>query len=184
MRPDSADAAVIHSIAVLPFGNASHDPAMDYLGEGLSQEITNSLSWLHNLRVMARSSVARFKSRQDDPQGVGHDLHVDAVLNGRVVEHGSQLDVETELVDVATGAQIWGERYTRGTKDASLLPATITSDLTRELRPQLSGSERESIAKVGTKDGEAYQAYLKGRFYSEDWTRNTCAQRRSSSTRR
>ena len=125
----TSDATPIHSIAVLPFANASKDPEMDYLGEGISEEITNSLSRLPNLQVMARSTVSHYKSRQDDPQGVGHDLHVDAVLTGRVVEHGSELDVETELVNVATGAQLWGERYTRSTNDASVLQAAITSDI-------------------------------------------------------
>ena len=137
---------------------------MDYLGEGLSEEITNSLSRLPDLQVMARSTVSYYKSRQDDPQGVGHDLHVDAVLTGRVVEHGSELNVETELVNVATGAQLWGERYTRSAKDASLLQAAITRDIASQLRPQLSGAEQASVAKVGTKDAEAYQLYLKGRY--------------------
>ena len=166
-----SDATPIHSIAVLPFANASKDPEMDYLGEGISEEITNSLSRLPNLQVMARSTVSHYKSRQDDPQGVGHDLHVDAVLTGRVLEHGNELDVESELVDVGTGAQLWGERYTRNANDASLLQATITRDVASRLRPQLSGSERESVAKVGTKDAEAYRLYLKGRhYYEKTWT--------------
>ena len=160
----TADAAPIHSIAVLPFANTSNDPEMDYLGEGISEEITNSLSRLPTLQVMARSTVSHYKSRQDDPQGVGHDLHVDAVLTGRVVEHGTELNVETELVNVATGAQVWGERYTRSTTDASLLQAAISRDVANQLRPQLSGAERAGIAKVGTKDAEAYQSYLKGRY--------------------
>ncbi len=166
----TSDATPIHSIAVLPFANASKDPEMDYLGEGISEEITNSLSRLPNLQVMARSTVSHYKSRQDDPQGVGHDLHVDAVLTGRVVEHGSELNVETELVNVATGAQLWGERYTRSANDASLLQAAITRDLASQLRPQLSGTEQESLAKVGTKDAEAYQFYLKGRYRFEKYT--------------
>jgi serine/threonine protein kinase/Tfp pilus assembly protein PilF len=170
LRSRSSDATPIHSIAVLPFANASKNSEMDYLGEGLSEEITNSLSRLPNLRVMARSTVSHYKSRQDDPQGVGNALHVDVVLTGRVVEHGSELDVETELVDVATGAQLWGERYSRSTKDASLLQAAITRDLGSQLRPQLSGSERESLAKVGTKDAEAYRFYLKARYHYEKWT--------------
>ncbi len=124
----SSDATPIHSIAVLPFANASKDPEMDYLGEGISEEITNSLSRLPNLQVMARATVSHYKSRQDDPQGVGRDLHVDAVLTGRIAEHGSAFDVETELVSVATGAQLWGDRYTRDSHDASLLQAAITSD--------------------------------------------------------
>ena len=145
---------------------------MDYLGEGISAEITNSLSRLPNLQVMARSTVSHYKSRQDDPQGVGHELHVDAVLMGRVLEHGSQLDVETELVSVATGAQLWGEKYARSTNDASLLQAAITSDVAKKLRPRLSGTEREGLEKVGTKNADAYKLYLKGRYQYEKWTTN------------
>ena len=167
----TTDATPIRSIAVFPFANASKEPEMDYLSEGISEEITNSLSRLPNLQVMARSIVSNYKSRQDDPQGVGRDLHVDAVLTGRVVEHGGELDVESELVDVGTGAQLWGERYTRNAKEASLLQAAITRDVASRLRPQLSGSERESVAKVGTKDAEAYRLYLKGRhYYEQTWT--------------
>jgi TolB-like protein len=163
LRRNASDVAPIHSIAVLPFANAGKDPEMDYLGEGLSEEITNSLSRLPNLQVMARSTVSHYKARQDDPQGVGHDLHVDVVLTGRVAEHGNELDVETELVNVGTGAQLWGERYTRNTNDASLLQTAITRDVAAQLRPQPSGSERESLAKIGTKDAEAYRSYLQGR---------------------
>jgi serine/threonine protein kinase/tetratricopeptide (TPR) repeat protein len=166
----TSDETTIHSIAVLPFANASHDPEMDYLGEGISEEITNSLSRLPNLQVMARSTVSHYKSRQDDPQGIGHDLHVDAVLTGRVVEHGSELNVETELVNVATGAQIWGERYTRSVNDAPSLQAVITRNVASQLRPQLSGTARQDLAKIGTKDAEAYQLYLKGRYHLDRWT--------------
>jgi serine/threonine protein kinase/tetratricopeptide (TPR) repeat protein len=165
----TSDGTPIHSIAVLPFANASKDPEMDYLGEGLSEEITNALSRLPNLQVMARSTVSHYKSRQDDPQGVGHDLHVDAVLTGRVVEHGNELNVETELVNVTTGAQLWGERYTRSANDASLLQAAISRDVASQLRPQISGAEQTILAKVGTKDAEAYQLYLKGRYRFEKY---------------
>ena len=160
----------IHSIAVLPFANTSSNSEIDYIGEGMSQEITNSLSRLPNLTVMARSTVARYKSRQDDPQGAGRELHVDAVLTGRVAEHGSDLTVEAELVDVATGAQLWGERYTRRANDASLLQTAITSDLASQLRPQISTKEREKVARVGTRDPEAYQLYLKGRYHASKST--------------
>jgi eukaryotic-like serine/threonine-protein kinase len=166
----TSDTTPIHSIAVLPLANGSKDPEMDYLGEGISEEITNSLSRLPNLQVMARSTVSHYKSRQDDPQGVGRDLHVDAVLTGRVVEHGNELNVETELVNVATGAQLWGERYTRSANDASLLQAAISRDVASQLRPQISGAEQAILAKVGTKDAEAYQLYLKGRYRFEKYT--------------
>jgi eukaryotic-like serine/threonine-protein kinase len=171
LRPRTSDGAAIHSVAVLPFANASKDPEMDYLSDGMSAEITNSLSRLANLQVMASSTVARYKARQDDPQGVGRELHVDAVLTGRVAEHGNKLDVEAELVNVTTGAQLWGQRYERGINDASQLQASITSEVAGQLQPRLSGSERESLAKAGTNNAEAYQLYLKGRYHEEKYTR-------------
>jgi hypothetical protein len=117
-----------------------------------------------------RQPLFRSRHRQDDPQGVGHELHVDAVLTGRVAEHGSELDIETELVSVATGAQLWGERYTRSTNDASLLQSAMARDIASQLRPQISRNERENLARVGTKDAAAYQLYLKGRYY---WNKRT-----------
>jgi eukaryotic-like serine/threonine-protein kinase len=160
----------IRSLAVLPFANASNDSEMDYLGEGMSEEITNSLSRLPNLTVMAGSTVSRYKSRQEDPQSVGHDLHVDAVLTGRVAEHGSDLTVEAELVDVATGAQLWGERYTRTANDASMLQTAITSDVAGKLTPQLTRNERDKVARASTRDADAYQLYLKGRYHASKST--------------
>jgi len=171
LHSQGSQAATIHSIAVLPFANASKDPDMDYLGEGMSAEITNSLSRLPNLQVMARSTVSHYKSRQDDPQGVGHDLNVDAVLMGRVLEHGGELDVETELVSVSTGAQLWGERYARNLNDVSLLQAAITSDVASKLRLRLSGTEREGLEKVGTKNANAYKLCLKGKYLYEKFTK-------------
>ena len=171
LHPGNSDHAALHSIAVLPFANASKDPEMDYLGEGMSAEITNSLSRLPNLQVMAHSTASRFKSRQDDPQGVGRELHVDTVLTGRVAEHDNQLDIEAELVSVATGAQLWGERYQRSINDASQLQAEITSEVAGQLQPHLSGSEREDLARAGTQNSAAYQLYLKGRYHEEKYTR-------------
>jgi tetratricopeptide (TPR) repeat protein len=111
-----------------------------------------------------------YKSRLDDPQGVGHDLHVDAVLTGRVLEHGSELDIETELVNVATRTQLWGERYTRSATDVSSLQASITRDIASQLRPQLGGGLKEKLAMVGTQNAEAYQLYLKGRYHLDRFT--------------
>ena len=165
LRPRHSDAPLISSIAVLPFSNSGNNPEMVYLSEGLSEEITNSLSRLPNLQVMARSTVSRYKLRQDDPQGVGRDLHVDAVLTGRVLEHGEELDVEAELVNVATGAQLWGERYTRKATEASLLQPAITRDVAIQLRPQLEGVQRDKFGRAGTQNAEAYQLYLKGRYH-------------------
>jgi eukaryotic-like serine/threonine-protein kinase len=172
LRPHANESAGIHSLAVLPFANAGKDPEMDYLSDGISSEITNSLSRLPNLQVMASSTVARYKARQDDPQGVGRDLHVDAVLTGSVAEHNKELDVETELVNVATGAQLWGEHYTRSINDASQLQAAITGEVAGRLQPKLSGTDKQSLSKAGTQNAEAYQLYLKGRYHTEKYTRS------------
>ncbi len=162
--------ASIHAVAVLPFTNASKNSGMDYLGDGLAGEITNSLSRLPNLQVMARSTLTHYKAQLDDPQLVGHDLHVDAVLTGRITEHDGELVVDTELVSVATGAQLWGEQYSRSASDVSLLQSSIVRDVAAQLRPRLLGSERESLSKAGTKDAEAYRLYLEGRSHFDKWT--------------
>jgi serine/threonine protein kinase/tetratricopeptide (TPR) repeat protein len=162
--------ASIHAIAVLPFTNASKNPDMDYLGDGLAGEITNSLSRLPNLQVTARSTLTHYKAELDDPQAAGHDLHVDAVLTGRITEHAGEVVVDTELVSVATGAQLWGEQYSRNASDVSLLQSSIVRDVAAQLRPRLLGSEREKVSKVGTKDAEAYRLYLEGRSHFDKWT--------------
>jgi len=159
----------IRSMAVIPFANTDKQPELDYLCEGLSEEITNSLSRIPTIEVMARSALAKYKSRQDDPLGVGRDLKVDAVLTGRVAQHSDVLDVDVELVNVATGAQLWGKRYERGIKDAALLQSELISEVAAQLQPQLNGQTRQNLSKVGTSSPEAYQLYLKGRLYTENY---------------
>jgi eukaryotic-like serine/threonine-protein kinase len=159
--------ATIHSIAVIPFANADKLPELDYLSEGLSEEITNSLSRIPTVQVMARSTLAKYRSDQDDPLGVGRDLKVDAVLTGRVARHNDVLDVNAELVNVATGAQIWGHRYERDIKDAAFLQSEVTSEVAAQLQPQMSRQDRQRLSKIGTNSSEAYQLYLKGRHYTE-----------------
>ena len=170
LHSGTSGGASIHAIAVLPFTNASKDPSMEFLGDGLAGEITNSLARLPELQVMARSTLSHYKTQFDDPQAVGHNLHVDAVLAGRITEHGGELVVDTELVSVATGAQLWGQQYSRRASDVSLLQGSIVRDVAAQLRPRLLGSERESLSKVGTKDAEAYRLYLEGRAHFDTWT--------------
>lgn len=170
LHPGPSGGASIHAIAVLPFTNASKNPDMDYLGDGLAGEITNSLSRLPNLQVTAQSTLTHYKAQLDDPQAAGHDLHVDAVLTGRVSEHAGEVVVDTELVSVATGAQLWGEQYSRNANDVPLLQSSIVRDVAAQLRPRLLGSEREKVSKVGTKDAEAYRLYLEGRSHFDKWT--------------
>jgi len=155
----------IHSVAVLPLLNSGAGADADYLAEGISEEVTNSLSRLPDLRVMAHSTVMRYRSKQDDPQALGRDLHVDAVLTGKLVQHGNQLDIESELIDVATGAQLWGHRYSRSSNEALIFQSEISRDVATRLRPGLSTTQQQEISKLGTSDPEAYRLYLKGRYH-------------------
>ena len=155
----------ITSIAVLPLVNASGDPNMEYLSDGISESLINSLSRLSVLRVMARSTVFRYKGREADPQKAGRELGVDAVLTGRVVQRGDTLVVQADLVNVADGTQIWGEQYNRKLTDLMALQSEIARDVSQKLRARLSGEDAQKLAKNYTENVEAYQLYLKGRYH-------------------
>ncbi len=155
----------IDSVAVLPFVNAGGDANTEYLSDGLTESLINSLSELPNLKVIARSSVFRYKGKEVDPQTVGRELGVHAVLTGRVVRLNDDLFIETELVDVDTQTRLWGERYSRKLSDIIALQDDISREITEKLRLKLSGQERKQLAKRYTENSEAYQLYWKGRYY-------------------
>jgi Tfp pilus assembly protein PilF len=131
--------------------------------------VINHLSRLPRLRVMARSTVFRYRQAQQDPLQIGRDLKVGAVIVGRLTQHGDTLNVDTEMVDVSNGSQIWGEQYQRKASDISTLQDDIASDISGQLRLKVSGSGDEK--KHATENAEAYQLYVKGRFYLEQRTR-------------
>ena len=155
----------IDSVAVLPFVNTSGDPNVEYLSDGVTEGVINSLSQLRQLRVMARTTVFHYKGRNTDPQKVGHDLNVRAVLTGAFVQHGDSLRVQTELVMVSNGSQIWGEQYDRKMSDISTVQQEIARDISDKLRLRLTGEESKRLNKSPTQSGEAYDLYLKGRYY-------------------
>ena len=155
----------IESIAVLPFINQSGDPNAEYLSDGLTESIINSLSRLPKLSVKARSTVFRYKGKDIEPQQVGSELNVQAVLNGRVVQRGDDLTLSLELVDARTGNEIWGEQYNRKVTDLVALQNEITRDVSQKLRMRLSGADAQKLTKNYTQNAEAYQAYLKGLYY-------------------
>ncbi|HKQ51774.1 MAG TPA: protein kinase [Pyrinomonadaceae bacterium] len=155
----------INSVAVLPFVNAGGDANTEYLSDGLTESLINSLSELPNLKVIARSSVFRYKGKEVDPQTVGRELGVHAVLTGRVVRMNDDLFIETELVDVDTQTRLWGERYSRKLSDIIALQDDISREISEQLRLKLSGEERKQLAKRYTENSEAYQLYWKGRYY-------------------
>lgn len=160
----------IESIAVLPFQNTSGDPNAEYLSDGIAESLINSLTQLQQLRVVARTTAFRYKGKDVDPQQAGRDLKVRAVLSGRVQQMGDMLNIQVDLVDVTTGAQLWGEEYNRKAADVLAVKQDIAREVTDKLRLRLSGEEQRQLAKRETTNPEAYQFYLKGRYY---WNKRT-----------
>jgi serine/threonine-protein kinase len=162
----SGRAKPIDSIAVLPFANASNDPNTEYLSDGLTESLINSLSELPKLRVMSRNSVFRYKGREIDAQTAGRQLGVRAVLTGRVLQRGDNLTISTELVDTRDNSHLWGEQYNRRLADLLSLQEEIARQIAERLTVRLTGEEHKLLAKRPTENPEAYQLYLKGRYYA------------------
>jgi len=162
--------AAIQSIAVMPFVNESGNAELDYLSDGITETLIKSLSNLPNVNVKPRSSVFRYKGKDTDLRTIGRELNVQAILNGRVTQHGDELSLSLELVDVQKDKVIWTEQYQRKTSDLVSLQSEIARDISTKLKSKLSGAEETKVSKTATADPEAYQAYLKGRYY---WNRRT-----------
>ena len=160
----------IASLAVLPFVNLSGDPEMEYLSDGITDTLINSLSQLRKLRVVPRSLTFRYKGREVDPQRVGSELNARAVLTGRVMQRGETLLIGTELMDVAKLSQLWGAQFNRKMADIFALQEEIAREISEKLRLQLTGDERKRLTKRATGNKEAYQLYLKGRYWLEKGT--------------
>jgi serine/threonine protein kinase/Tfp pilus assembly protein PilF len=167
-KPRSSKA--IDSLAVLPLVNASADTGMEYLSDGITESIINALSQLPKLRVVARSTVFRYKGREVDAQQVGRELNVRAVLTGRVRHLGDVLMIGTELIDVETDSHLWGEHYNRRMSDIFEVQEEIAREISEKLRVRLTGKEKQRLVKRHTHDAEAYKLYLKGRF---QWNKRT-----------
>lgn len=159
-----------NSIAVLPLVNAGNDPNTEYLSDGISEALINSLTELQQLRVIARSTAFRYKGKDVDPQTVGRELNVQTVLMGRVRQLGDTLNIQVDLVDATTGAQLWGAEYERKLSDVLSIKQTIAHEVTNKLRLKLSGEDQQRLVQRDTTNSEAYQFYLRGRFY---WNKRT-----------
>jgi TolB-like protein/Tfp pilus assembly protein PilF len=164
------EAKTIDSVAVLPFTDTAGDPNLEYLSDGITENLIDNLSQLPTLRVAARSAVFRYKGKDADPQKIGRDLHVGAVLSGRLTRVGDTLSVHAELTNVDEGNQIWGGQYTRKNTDVFTLQEDLANEISEKLRLQLSGDEKQRLAKRYTTNAEAYELYLKGRYY---WNKRT-----------
>jgi serine/threonine protein kinase/Tfp pilus assembly protein PilF len=158
-----SNAQQIDSIAVLPFVNATNDPNNEYMSDGLTDSLISGLSQLPNLKVMARSTVFRYKGNQDLPQKIGQELQVGAVLLGRVTEHGNALSVQADLVNTADGTELWGSRYEPQMADIMQVQSDITRDLSERLRRHVDADQKQHLGSAGTTNPEAYRLYLEGR---------------------
>ena len=160
----------VESIAVLPFVNQNSDPNIEYLSDGLTESIINSLTQLPNLKVIPRSSAFRYKDKEIDPLKAGKELGVRAILTGRLLQRGDDLLVSVELIDVRDNKQLWGEHYQRKISDLLAVQNEIAKAISSSLRPTLSGVVESKLKRRYTDNTEAYQLYLKGRYF---WLRFT-----------
>src|SRR5215213_1563470 len=164
------------SLAILPFTYASGDPQLmansdrEYISDGMTESIINNLSQLTNLKVIARSSVFRYKGKDLDVQAIGRELNVRSVVIGRVKQVGDDLRIAVELMDVQGNRSIWGDTYERKTADILSVQKEIARNISEKLRLKLTGADQTQLTKTYTNNGDAYQAYLKGRYY---WNKRT-----------
>ncbi|MEP6743034.1 MAG: protein kinase [bacterium] len=169
LRGGRADVAIT-SIAVMPFVNEGGSADLEYLSDGMTETLIKSLSNLPNLNVKPRSSVFRYKGKDTDLKTIAKELNVQAILNGRVVQRGDQLTLSLELVDVQKDSVIWTEQYQRKQAELVSLQSEIAKNVLSNLKTILSGAEETKVTKAATSDPDAYQAYLKGRYY---WNKRT-----------
>lgn len=158
------------SLAVLPFTTDDQSPNAGYLNEGITEALINSLSSIPRLRVVPRSSVFRLKGRDLDPRAAGEALDATIVLTGRIACRGDRLTIQAELVDVAHDSQIWGQHYTHEMTDLVAIEETIAREISEALKLKLTGREKRRLAKRPTENTDAYQDYLRGRYFFNKYT--------------
>jgi serine/threonine protein kinase/tetratricopeptide (TPR) repeat protein len=160
----------IDSIAVIPFASVGGNADTEYLSDGLTESLIASLTHVPELKVKSRNSVFRYKGKEVDIQQVGKELTVDALLTGRVVQHGDSIEVSADLTNVQDATEVWGGRYERKAADIISLQQQIAGEIAEKLRSKMTGTEKQKVANQGTQNAEAYQLYVKGRYY---WNKRT-----------
>jgi TolB-like protein/predicted Zn-dependent protease len=157
----------------LPFVNVNANADTEYLSDGITDSLINSLSQAPKLKVIARSSVFSYKGKETDPQAVGRDLKVQAVVTGRITQRGYNLSISVELMDARDKSHIWGEQYNRKISDLLAVQEEISSEISNKLRLKLTGEEQQRVTKRYTDNVEAYQLYLKGRHFADQFTEDS-----------
>jgi eukaryotic-like serine/threonine-protein kinase len=161
------------SLAVLPFLNVGADPQIEYISDGITESIINSLSQLTGLRVVPRGLVFRYKGLQADPATVGLALNARTILTGRVLIQGSTLNIQAELVDTVTESQLWGDQFRQDTRDLQTVQEAIAWQISEALRLKLTGAQKKKLRKRATVNPEAYQEYLRGRYHWNNFSQDT-----------
>jgi eukaryotic-like serine/threonine-protein kinase len=161
----SSAGGAMDSVAVLPFANGGGDPDTEYLSDGITESVINSLSHVSQLRVVPRSTVFRYKGKDSTPEKIGQELNVRAVVTGRVTRRGDAFLVSAELMDVNRQSQVWGDQYSKKLADIQGIQEDISKAIATNLRVELNGKEEQQIAKRDTENPEAYRLYLQGRYY-------------------
>ena len=159
----------IGTVAVMPFVNVSKDPNVEYLSDGISDSVIDSLSQLPQLHVVARSTVFRYKGKAVDPLAVGRELQVRGIVTGELTQQGDRVLVRARLTDTKKGTQIWGEQYDRKVADVLSLQQELAQEISTQLRSRLTGEEKKLLAKGTSEDSEAFQLYLKGRYFANKY---------------
>jgi serine/threonine protein kinase/Tfp pilus assembly protein PilF len=167
---NASKASEIDSVAVLPLATDTDNPNTRFLSDGITDSLIDSLSQIPHLRVMSRSSVFHYKGREIDPESVGRELKVKAVLTGRLMQQGDNLFVSTELVNASDNSHIWGGDYNRKVSDILSLQEELAHMISGKLRITLSNDQKQKLARQITSNPEAYQLYVKGRYYADKWT--------------
>jgi len=166
----SSRVSQIDSLAVLPFANVSGDSRSDYLSDGITESLIANLTHVPQLKVKSRNSVFRYKGKEVDVQKAGGELRVTALVTGRVTPHGDNVEVSAEMTDVRDNTEIWGQHYTARGAEIISLQQQIAGDIAEKLRSGMNSSEKQQVTNQGTKNIEAHELYLKGRYY---WNKRT-----------
>jgi serine/threonine protein kinase/Tfp pilus assembly protein PilF len=167
---NTSKASEIDSVAVLPLVAGSNEQNAQFLSDGITDSLIDSLSQIPHLKVMSRSSVFHYKGREIDPQAVGRELKVKAVLTGRVMQQGDSVFVSTELVNASDNSHIWGGEYSRKVSDILSLQEELAHTISGKLRLTLSNDQKQKLGRQITSNPEAYQLYVRGRYYADKWT--------------
>lgn len=173
----------VHSLAIMPFYNESSDPNAEYLSNGLTESIINSLSHLQGFRIIGHNSVFRYKGKELDSRTIGKELRVKSVITGRILQLGERLIVRAEVTDVHTGWHIWGDQYHRKLSDVLKVQQEISQKISIALKHKLTQEEKAKVSSSSTENAEAYKAYLKGRYHWSKFDLASSKKRLSISSR-